>query len=172
VDFSSGAVYLSGLFGGSLNEAQFPPMVPGQAAFLNDADTTTLTFSQPITSFSGLFTYGGPLTLNFYAAGNVLLTTLTSQYTTNIDGGGGDPGSTPNELIDPGSLSDAVRVDILAPLTDFTLDDLTFDSSQIVAIPEPTTALMSASAVLVLWLRRRRRRCSAGSVTLEPEIRT
>src|SRR5436190_6878873 len=121
--FSSGLIVVSGAFGGSLNEVDFPPMAPGQAVFLNEADVTTLNFLTPILSFSGHFTYGGPLTLNFYGAGNVLLTTVVSGFLTNI-GTGGDPGSSPNELLAAGSLANAVRVDVLAPGADFTMDDL------------------------------------------------
>src|SRR4051794_37955723 len=60
VTFSSGIIVVSGAFGGSLNELDFPPHGPGQAVFLNETDTTTLTFSPSILSFSGYFTYGGP----------------------------------------------------------------------------------------------------------------
>src|SRR5262245_41416212 len=76
VTFSSGVVVVSAAFGGTLNEIDFPPAPPGQAVFLNEADVTTLAFSQPLLAFSGLFTYGGPITINLYAAGNTLLTTL------------------------------------------------------------------------------------------------
>jgi hypothetical protein len=132
----------------------FPPLPPGQAVFLNDADTTALSFSQPILSFSGYFTYGGPITLNFYGAGNTLLTTLTSAFQTNV-ATAGDPGSSPNELIAAPNLADAVRVDILAPNTDLTLDDLTFTTAGGPApVPEPATGLLIIPAAALLLARR------------------
>jgi hypothetical protein len=150
VTFSSGLVLVSGASGGSLNEFDYPPMVPGQAVFVNDADTTQLTFSQPLQSFSGYFTYGGPLVLNFYGAGNTLLTVSTSAFATNV-------GNSPNELISAPNLADAVRVDILAPGTDFTLDDLTFTTSSDTAVPEPGTGILVFSVGAVFFLARRYR---------------
>src|SRR5262245_22391453 len=84
VTFSSGIVVVSGAFGGTLNELDFPPLIPGQGVFLNDADVTSLFFSGGILSFSGSFTYGGPITLNFFGPDNTLQTTLTSAFSTNI----------------------------------------------------------------------------------------
>jgi hypothetical protein len=159
VDFSSGIIAVSGQFGGVLNEVDFPPVAPGQAVFLNDADTTILTFSSPILSFSGMFTYGGPLSLEFYDAGNQLLTSLSSAFSTNI-ATGGDPGSAPNEVLDPGPLADAVRVEIHARLTDFALDNLTFETvNGTVIIPEPGTFLLATLGLFsVAGLARRKRR--------------
>jgi hypothetical protein len=158
VTFSSGIVLVSGAFGGSLNEVDFPPVPPGQAVFVNEANTTTLTFSQPLLSFSGSFTYGGPISLNFYDAGNTLLTTLTSAFLTNI-GTGGDPGSSPNELLSAANLANAVRVDILALNTDFTFDNLAITTAETVPVPEPGTLfLVSTAGILVFLLSRTRLR--------------
>src|SRR4030095_5856197 len=43
--FSSGLIFISRAFGGRLNALDFPPIAPGQAVFINEADTTTLNFS-------------------------------------------------------------------------------------------------------------------------------
>ena len=150
VTFSSGIVLVSGAFGGSLNELDFPPVAPGQAVFVNEADTTTLSFSQGLLSFSGYFTYGGPIALNFYNSGNSLLTTLTSGFQTNI-GSGGDPGSSPNELLSVASLVNAVRLDIVAPGTDVTLDNLTFATADAPEpVPEPSTLLLLSTVGAIL----------------------
>ena len=156
VTFSSGILVVSGAFGGSLNELDFPPVIPGQGVFLNESDTTTLDFSQTVLSFYGHFTYGGPITLNFYGAGNTLLTTLTSAFQTNI-GTNGDPGSSPNELFSAPNLADAVRVDILAPSTDFTLDNLTFATAEGTAtpIPEPGTGVVLSALGALLYVAHR-----------------
>lgn len=156
VTFSSGVVVVAGGFGGSLNEIDYPPRAPGQAVFLNDSNTTTLQFSQAILSFSGFFTYGGPLTLNFYDGTNSLLTTLTSGFSTNV-ATAGDPGSAPNEELAVAALSNAIRVEILAPSVDFTLDDLTFETVGTGVVPEPGSVVLVLTGTGALAALARRR---------------
>ena len=152
--FSGGLVVISGAFGGSLNEAEFPPQ-SGAGVFLNDADTTTISFLNPITSFSAFFTYGGPVTLNFYNASNALLTSVLSTFNTNV-ALSGDPGSLPNEELAVASLASATRLDLLIPNADFTMDDLTVNSANVVD-PEPATLSLAAIGILLLVLCRQRR---------------
>jgi hypothetical protein len=152
ITFSSGLVVVSGAFGGSLNESEFPPR-SGAGVFLNDADTTTLLFASAITSFQGYFTYGGPLTLNFYNASDVLLTSILTGFSANL-ALSGDIGSLPNEELAAAVLADATRLDILAPGTDFTLDDVTVSANDASGVPEPATWLLVGAGVMFAVLRR------------------
>jgi hypothetical protein len=155
VTFSSGIVLVSGAFGGSLNEVDFPPVAPGQAVFVNEADLTTLDFSSSILSFSANFTYGGPITLNFYGPLNTLLTTLTSAFQTNI-ASGGDPGSSSNEALSVSGLVDVQRVEILVPGADFTMDNLIFTtaSTPSTPAPEPSSLILISIAGVGHFLAR------------------
>lgn len=155
ITFSGGSVYVSGAFGGSLNESEFPPR-SGIGVFLNDANATTVLFSSPINSFRGFFTYGGPLTLNFYDSGNTLLTSILSGFSANL-ALSGDIGSLPNEELIAAMLADAIRLEILAPNADFTLDDLTINTSDVSSVPEPASfALAAAGIAWMAWRQRTR----------------
>jgi len=154
ITFSGGVVLVSGAFGGSLNELEFPPR-SGAGVFLNDSNTTTITFATPITSFQGFFTYGGPLTLNFYDGGNNLLTSVLSAYSANL-ALSGDVGSLPNEELTSAILSNAMRLDILVPNADFTLDELSVTTANnTTGIPEPNSAslIVAAAAAATIWRR-------------------
>ena len=155
ITFSGGSVYVSGAFGGSLNESEFPPR-SGIGVFLNDANTTSILFASPINSFQGFFTYGGPLTLNFYDSGNTLLTSILSGFSANL-ALSGDIGSLPNEELLAAMLANATRLEILAPNADFTLDDLTINTSDVSSVPEPASfALAAAGIAWMAWRQRTR----------------
>ena len=154
VNISSGFILVSGAFGGSLNELEFPPR-SGEGVFLNDSDTTTLTFLNPITSFEAFFTYGGPITINFYDSSDSLLTTILSGFSTNV-ALSGDPGSSPNEQLIATGLASATRAEILATSADFTLDDLTFEIVETPGgseVPEPATLSLAGGTLALLLYR-------------------
>ncbi len=163
VTFSTGIILLSGAFGGSLNEAEFPPNSLA-SVFVNESGTTTVSFITPITFFRGFFTYGGPLTLNFYDAGNTLLTSILSGFSANL-ALSGDPGSVPNELLTAAVLANATHLDILAPNADFTLDDLQFETvdGNVGAVPEPSTFFLLLGGAAALAVLRGRAKYSSSA---------
>ena len=162
VDFSGGNVFVSAVFGGGLNELEFPPR-SAEGVFVNDANETTITFASAIISFQAFFTYGGPVNIGFYDSSNTLLNSLASQYLTNL-AISGDPGSSPNEELSINNLSGVTYARILATGADFAMDDLTVvfgsggggEGGGGPVIPEPSTVVLTGAAVVYLVVRARK----------------
>ncbi|MGH9664068.1 MAG: hypothetical protein ACRD9L_06575, partial [Bryobacteraceae bacterium] len=91
VTFSNAIILTTGI---SLNEFEFPPHSGANVASDNGGPMS-LSFSTPIQSFSGYFTYAEPLTIDAYGVANNLLTSVTSGFSNN-EALSGAPGSSPN----------------------------------------------------------------------------
>lgn len=142
----------------SLNEFEFPPESGVNVASDNNGPIT-IDFSTPITSFSGYFTYLEPLTLDGFDASDTEVASAVSEFSDN-DALFGDPGSSPNELIDLSFAGGMSSVTITGdPLGgSFTMDDLSYTSAT-AAVPEPgSLPLIIAGAAGVFTTRVRRRR--------------
>lgn len=134
----------------SLNEFDFPPRSGGNIVF-DSGGPLSITFSIPISSFEGFFTYTSGLSLSFFDAGAALLGTVTSGFSNNT-GLGGDPGSSPNELLTFSLGSDAIRSVVITGDPgggSFTGDDFTTATVQSpVPVPEPSSLGIVAAIVL------------------------
>jgi hypothetical protein len=151
LSFTNATVLMAGL---SLNEFDFPP-ASGQNVAVDNGAPMTIVFSTPIFGFSGLFTYGAPLTVQAFDPTNALIATVLSGFSSNA-ASSGDAGSLPNELLQltAGNIASIViRGDALGG--SFTLDDLNFTST---AVPEPSTLLLVGVGALGVMARARRKR--------------
>src|SRR5580704_9354121 len=90
--FSNTIILTSGI---SLNEFEFPPYSGVNVASDNNGPIT-IDFNEPITNFSGYFTYVEPLTLAGFDATDTEVVSAESLFSSN-DALFGDPGSSPNE---------------------------------------------------------------------------
>jgi hypothetical protein len=99
----------------------------------------SITFSSPVQSFGGYFTYAESLTLDAFGIGNTLLASMTSPFSNN-EAHSGVPGSSPNELLQVSSLSGISRVTIMGDPVggSFVLDDATYTVA-VTGVPEPGT---------------------------------
>jgi len=141
--------------GSTVNEIEFPPHSGSNVVF-DDGGPMTLSFSAPIYSFTGFFTYGTALTLSAFDGANNLLSSVTSAFGSN-DAAFGDPGSSPNELLSFASLTGISSILISGDLAggSFVLDDVSFDSSRPTGVPEPATGLLVAAGLSILAIRKR-----------------
>jgi hypothetical protein len=112
----------------------------------------SITFSSPISSFSAYFTYGVPITVDAFAAGNVLLGHVSSMFSNN-EAVSGDSGSTPNEflsLLGLGSISEVV-IEGSADGSSFAMDDLSYSGSTMGTPELSTWALMILGFLFVIF---------------------
>jgi hypothetical protein len=153
--FSNTIILSSGI---SLNEFEFPPHSGVNVASDNNGPIT-IDFTMPITSFSGYFTYLEPLTLDGFNASDTEVASAPSEFSDN-DALFGDPGSSPNELIEliyaGGMSSVTITGDPLGG--SFTMDDVTY-GNKVSSVPEPGSfpLVITAAAVLFATCLRRRR---------------
>jgi hypothetical protein len=157
VTISSGSIAVSGLFGGSLNEMEFPPR-SGEGVFLNDSDTTIFTFSTPIQLFDAYLTYNSAVAIHFYESSNNLLTSIFSGFQTNT-GLSGEVGSAPNERFFTAGLANASRLEIVVSGADFTLDDLSFEfvaNHGGMEVPEPGSQTLAWAALALMLYNSRK----------------
>lgn len=132
VAFTNAIILTAGI---SLNEFEFPPHSGANVASDNGG-AMSISFSTPVQSFAGYFTYAEQLTIDAYGAGNTLLASVTSPYSNN-EALSGVPGSTPDQLLRV-SGSGIVRVSITGDPAggSFVIDDATYGT----AVPEPASA--------------------------------
>jgi len=154
--FSNATVLTAGV---SLNELDFPPN-SGVNVVFDDGGPISISFSLPVTSFGGYFTYAEPLTLQAFDASNNVLDTSNSQFTDNVaNGDGGVAGSSPNEFIEVSSLTDIAEVTITGDPGggSFVLDDATITTPT--TVPEPSSApFCIATLALIGFVARKRLR--------------
>jgi hypothetical protein len=135
----------------TLNEFEFPPN-SGVNVVFDDGGPMSITFTTPVLSVGGYFTYSTRITIVAYDAANIPIATMTSAFDNN-EALSGDPGSQPNEFIVFSMPSGISRITITGSLTgsSFVMDDLTFT-----AIPEPGTIflLLTGSGMLAAFRKR------------------
>jgi hypothetical protein len=146
VTFTNAQILTSGV---SLNELEFPPH-SGSNVVTDYSGPMSILFTDPQQSVAGYFTYISPLTLSAYNATSNLIGSVFSAYSDNA-ALSGDPGSSPNELLQVTSNTGISRLVITGDPAggSFVLDDLTF-STFATTIPEPSPFGMLGVGILVL----------------------
>lgn len=120
----------------TLNEDELPPKSGEKVAF-DDGGPIRIDFAAPIDAVGGYFNYYAPVTLAAFGSSNSLLGAITSLYSINAVGLG-DPGSSPNELLQLAFAGISYITITGDPAGgSLTLDDLTYLPAQ--AVPEPGT---------------------------------
>jgi hypothetical protein len=152
--FSNATAIQAGI---SLNETSFPPR-SGITVLLDDGGPMSISFTAPVSSISAYFTYSTQLTLVAFDVTNNPIATLTSAFNNNT-ADGGDPGSSPNEVVIFSFASGISRITITGSPTgeSFVMDDLTFTSVDATA-PEPSTLLLMSlglSALATKWCKKK-----------------
>lgn len=158
VTFSNAIILSAGI---SLNELEFPPH-SGDNVISDFGAPISITFSSPISSFGGFFTYLAPLTVEAFDSSSSLLASVTSQFVNNLAclGGppcSGAPGSAPNEFLRVDSQFGISAITIAGNLdgASFALDDVTYSAAEMNP-PEPSSAVLLLFGILalaVVWRR-------------------
>jgi hypothetical protein len=151
--FTNATVITAGI---SLDELEFPPHSGSNVVFDNGGPMS-ISFTAPVSSVSGYFTYAAPLSLAAFNASSDMVASGASAFSSNL-ALSGDPGSSPNEFL---QLTFAGGISSITfagdPAGDsFTLDDLTY-SAQAAATPEPGSIGLLVTGLVGLALFRRRR---------------
>lgn len=151
VAFSNAQILTSGI---SLDEFEFPPH-SGSNVFTDLMGPVFLTFAAPIDFFSGYFTHSSQLSLYGFDINHVQVAVRTSSFFNNLNLSG-DPGSAPNELLAV-SASPISFIEILGDPrgSSFVGDDIQFTASTTSPVPEPSTAMLVALALLTLVIGKR-----------------
>ena len=158
--FNHALALVDGGLGGSLNELDFPPR-SGAVVIIDDGAPIEIVLDSAATVIGAYFTYTTSITLTAFDAGNTLLGSSTSAFSTNL-GTGGDPGSSANEWISFANLGGNISRVVITGLAaggSFSMDDLTIERAA--TVPEPATAALVLSLLALGslpggWLRRRR----------------
>lgn len=153
LSFTNSRVYRSGAVGGSLNELEFPPK-SGDGVAVDDRGAIGISFSQPVFSVGGYFTYFTRLSFSVFDSADVLLYSVNSKFDANSLSSG-DPGSSPNEFLYYDSSSGAIARIMIAgnPAGEsFSLDNLTVDNGN--TVPEPQTLWLALGLLGAGWLPR------------------
>jgi hypothetical protein len=137
----------------SLNEFEFPPH-SGNNVASDDGGPMSITFSSPILSFGGYFTYAEPLMVAAFDAENSLISSADSKFANN-EALSGDPGSSPDEFIQVASAAGISRVTITGDPSgaSFALDDATIAAST--PTPEPGSFVLVLGGLLAIVSKRR-----------------
>lgn len=152
--FTNTVVLTAGI---SLNEFEFPPH-SGTNVASDLGGPIQIDFSVPVGDFSGYFTYLVPLTLTAFDSFNTPIGSVMSAFGSNL-ALSGDPGSSPNELLDLSSANGISRVTIAGDPGggSFTMDDFSFDALNPSPVAEPAGPLLIFTllvATVLLWRRR------------------
>lgn len=149
LSFTNGIILTAGI---SLNEFEFPP-ASGSNVVSDNGGEMTITFTSPALSVVGRFTYLVPITLTAFDGGNNQVGQVTSAFGSNL-ALSGDPGSSPNELLQfafAGINNITITGDPLGG--SFTLDDLEYTTT---VVPEPSSTIpILLTAVGAFLLRRK-----------------
>lgn len=167
----------------SLNEDQFPPhsgttVVTNSITDFSDPKnpltyvglTMGLTFTTPVRSVGGFFTYSifnANLVLTAFDSANHFLASVSSQYSDNTGSYCDDtfdpplcfinPDASPNEFLQIAGVGDISRLEIYPPDGgSFTLDDLCFGAVASCQVPEPGSALLLVAGLAGYFGWRRR----------------
>jgi hypothetical protein len=153
--FTNATILSAGI---GLNEFEFPPTSGTNVAF-DSAGPIRVAFDTPVTEFGAFFTYLEQVSLQAFDSGDVLVGSASSSFSSNL-AMSGDPGSTPNELLQLAFWGGIASVTITGNLSgqSFTMDDLTLTPLNPVPVPEPGTFSLFAIGAAGLgrrWYRRR-----------------
>ena len=149
VIFEDAVALVSGAIGGTLNEVEFPPrsgVTVLSHDFIDGTPTpVTVRFDPvPFSAVSGFFTYATPIDTLFLSAfdpdGNLLIT-VSSAFNDNT-ALFGDPGSSPNELIQISGVGSIGSLVIDGRGGEWVLDDFAGTP-----IPEPATVVLFGIAL-------------------------
>jgi hypothetical protein len=145
----------------TLNEFEFPPH-SGVNVASDNGGPMTISFTSPIQSFSGYFTYSEPLTVRAFNAASAQVAAATSQFSDN-EALSGNAGSSPNELIQVTSTGGIATVTITGDPAgeSFTLDDATLTGlSGPPPTPLPPTLLLVSVGLVIggIWVFVARRK--------------
>jgi len=137
----SNTVILTGGF--SLNEFDFPPH-SGVNVVSDNGGPISIAFNTPVLGFDAYFTYVAPLSLLAFNASSTQVANAFSLFSNNT-GTAGDPGSSPNELLQVNSLSGISSISITGVPAggSFVMDDMT-----LITAPAPTPEPSSLSLIL------------------------
>jgi hypothetical protein len=160
VTFSNAVILTAGI---SLDEFEFPPH-SGTNVASDNGGPMSITFSTPVQSFGGYFTYAELLTVDAFGIGNTLLASVTPPFANN-EALSGVSGSSPNEFLQVSSASGVSRVTITGDLAggSFALDDATY-STAVSTVPEPSSlslCILFAGLMALYSLGRQKRRGTA-----------
>lgn len=138
----------------SLNEFEFPPH-SGVNVVSDNNGPMTITFSTPVISFSGYFTYAEPLTIQAFNTGNNQVAVASSLFSTN-DALFGDPGSSPNEFIQVAYAGGFSSVTITGDPDggSFVMDDATYTALVSSCTPEPSAIGLILTGSLLIGFRK------------------
>jgi hypothetical protein len=156
VVFANAQVLTAGV---SLDEFELPPH-SGVNVVSDYSGPMSIIFATPVSSVSGYFTYGSPLTIDAFDSALSLIGSVSSAFSNNF-ALSGDPGSSPNELLQLNAVSGISELTItgLASGGSFALDDFTFTTGAVSNVPEPgTLGLIGCFAFSTLTWRIRRAR--------------
>jgi hypothetical protein len=160
IEFQNATVLSAGI---SLNEIDFPPH-SGVNVATDDSGPVRIIFNNPISSFSGYFTYTTPINVEGFDAEGVEVASVKSQFDANYR----STGQAPNELL---TLSSAFGITSVTLSGDplggsFVFDDVSFQSSDVTpppttVTPEPSSLILVGSSILMsmVGLNRFRNRC-------------
>lgn len=149
--FSNAIILSSGV---SLNELEFPPE-SGVNVVSDNGGPISISFASPILSFSARFTYIEPLTLAAFDASATLVDSTISAFSSN-DALFGDPGSSPNELLQLSYAGGISEVTISGdPLGgSFVMDDVTYETAPAVASEPSSFSTLFSGLAALLVIRR------------------
>ncbi len=147
--FQSATILTAGI---SLNELEFPPH-SGTNVVFDDGGPIAISFTSPILSFSGFFTYAEPLVLAAFDATSFQVGSAVSLFSSNL-AISGDTGSSPNEVL---SVSFAGGISSITITGDpaggsFVMDDVSYTT----AVPEPGSIFLLLSGLAGMLAFRRR----------------
>lgn len=164
LSFSNATALSAGI---SLNEFEFPPR-SGANIVLDDGGAISITFASLAKSFGAYFTYGSAVTVKAFDGAANLLTSITSDFSSN-SALSGDGGSSPNEFLNI-AINGIKRIVIEGDLSggSFVMDDLIYEHANNGGggtTPEPSTLLLFFAVLVatVLTKKSAKRRASNSS---------
>lgn len=147
----------------SLNEFEFPPR-SGVNVVSDEGGPIEIAFAAPVLSFAGYFTYLVPITLTAFDALDTPIASASSLFGSNLACLAGppcfgDPGSSPNELLEVSFAAGIAKVAIEGDNLggSFVLDDAQYRASASTVIPEPSTLGLALTGIGLAALIRKRR---------------
>jgi len=152
--FTNTIVFTAGF---SLNEIDFPPH-SGVNVVSDNGGPISIAFDTPVLGFAAYFTYVEPLSLAAFNASNAQIAGASSLFSNNT-ATGGDPGSSPNELLQVSSLAGISSVSIAGDPAggSFVMDDVTLTTAPS-SVPEPSSLSLTVTGLglaAFCWRKRR-----------------